>query len=351
MVTESQVTDGRVTLAWSNPATTVSIRVYVNGVPLQHKVGGVSIYQGATHFVVQIPQLIKGDLNIKIESDKAQISMRPRQGALYMAPKLAVAFDQIFDKRDRRIFQYGKPVRIVAMLSQAGQAISQARVLASVGHPKGDADVLPLFDDGAHDDGEADDGVYANIYRRTTAAGQTAQQDPPKSGDPGSLGSYGVTVTATGVTAASKVTAEEAFQRIKRSAFAVYSQTQEKPDTDGDGLPDTYENSLACLDSLSPDANDDPDLDLLPSEEEWLRGTNPCAQDSDAGGITDHSDITMGRNPFDPADDELPRPRMTEVIDRTSEHQPDRFPIDSRRRLHTLPPRTLITRVFGFLAG
>ena len=333
VVTESQVTDGRVTLAWSNPATTVSIRVYVNGVPLQHKVGGVSIYQGATHFVVQIPQLIKGDLNIKIESDKAQdfyaaLSGRPVYGA-----NLAVAFDQIFDKRDRRIFQYGKPVRIVAMLSQAGQAISQARVLASVGHPKGDADVLPLFDDGAHDDGEADDGVYANIYRRTTAAGQTAQQDPPKSGDPGSLGSYGVTVTATGVTAASKVTAEEAFQRIKRSAFAVYSQTQEKPDTDGDGLPDTYENSLACLDSLSPDANDDPDLDLLPSEEEWQRGTNPCAQDTDAGGITDHSDITMGRNPFDPADDELPRPRMTEVIDRTSEHQPDDFQLTRRRSI------------------
>ena len=320
---ESQVTDGRVTLAWSNPAASVSIKVYVNGAQLQHNVGGVSIYQGTAHIEVQIPQLSKGDMKIEIDSDKAQdfyaaLSGRPIYGA-----NLTVAFDQVFGERDPRIFQYGKPVRILAMLSQAGQAIGHARVLASVIHPTGDVDVLPLFDDGAHDDGEAHDGVYANIYRRTTVAGQTAQQDPPSPGDPGSVASYGVTVTATGATVASKATAEEAFQRIKRSAFAVYSQ--EKPDSDGDGLPDTYENSLVCLDSLSADATDDPDLDELPTDEEWRRGTNPCAQDTDAGGITDRSDIDMGKNPFDPADDTLPRPRMADVIDRTSEHQPDDF--------------------------
>lgn len=48
-------------------------------------------------------------------------------------------------------------------------------------------------------------------------------------------------------------------------------------DGDGDGLPDWYENTHACLDPAVPDAEADPDAGGLTSLEEYRYYTDPCA--------------------------------------------------------------------------
>ncbi len=48
-------------------------------------------------------------------------------------------------------------------------------------------------------------------------------------------------------------------------------------DTDGDGLPDSYENLYACLDAFTPDATADPDGDGLTNGQEYAVGSDFCA--------------------------------------------------------------------------
>ncbi len=47
-------------------------------------------------------------------------------------------------------------------------------------------------------------------------------------------------------------------------------------DTDGDGLPNWWEDQYSCLDSLSPDALGNPDGDSLNNFQEWIWGSAPC---------------------------------------------------------------------------
>lgn len=101
-------------------------------------------------------------------------------------------------------------------------------------------------------------------------------------------------------------------------------------DTDGDGMPDWWENrSFGTgynLDVNRNDAHEDPDGDGLNNLEEYLNGTNPFAwdtdrdglddgqevdhystdpliSDTDGGGHPDGFEIQNGRNPLDPDDD------------------------------------------------
>lgn len=71
-------------------------------------------------------------------------------------------------------------------------------------------------------------------------------------------------------------------------------------DSDGDGLPDDYENGHACLDPNAPDSGLDPDMDGLTSLEEFHLGTNPCEPDTDGNGYTDGDEAAMGSDPLDP---------------------------------------------------
>jgi hypothetical protein len=62
------------------------------------------------------------------------------------------------------------------------------------------------------------------------------------------------------------------------------------PDDDADGLPDTWELRFALDPASAGDAGLDPDADGLSSAEEFRRGTNPAAADSDADGVADALD-------------------------------------------------------------
>lgn len=165
----------------------------------------------------------------------------------------------------------GVPMQIVASLTDNGP-ITGASVIASVEKPGGAMVNLPLYDDGAHGDGAAGDGIYAHTFTQT-----------------GAPGSYGVTVTATGNSPLSG-----AFTRQKILSFHIDSTG----DDDGDGLWNEWEIRFG-LDPSVPDANQDPDNDGSSNTQEQDRGTDPNDSDTDDGGEADGTDT----NPTDPSDD------------------------------------------------
>ena len=69
-----------------------------------------------------------------------------------------------------------------------------------------------------------------------------------------------------------------------------------RADSDGDGLPDSYEDS-AGLDPQVDDALDDGDEDALTNFEEFLAGTDPTHSDTDMDTLPDGYEIRNGRNP------------------------------------------------------
>ncbi|MDJ0654513.1 MAG: VWA domain-containing protein [Xanthomonadales bacterium] len=77
------------------------------------------------------------------------------------------------------------------------------------------------------------------------------------------------------------------------------------PDSDSDGLPNSYEARKTCLDPMVNDASGDPDADNLTSLQEMEIGTDPCNGDSDRGGELDGSEVSGGRQPLMADDDRV----------------------------------------------
>ncbi len=322
-INESQIEDGRVTVAWSEPAATVSIKVYENNGLLIDGVNGVEIFNGNAHAEIHLPIITQGNLEVTITSSKSMSYFAAVSGKPIAGANMRLAFDQVLDPTvlsEGGTFKFGKPVRIVTFIDQPNAPITNVKVNASIKHPNGSTDMLPLFDDGAHHDGQANDGIYANVYRRTTLASPTGLAD---GSTPSIIGSYNVIVEAFGDTLPTQNRSSENFTRIIKASFNIFDGQESKPDRDGDGMPDAYEKSLPCLDETINDAAVDFDIDGLSNQDEWQGGTNPCEQDSDFGGIHDGSERILGLNPLDPEDDFLPRPKLVEVVNRSSEHLGD----------------------------
>jgi hypothetical protein len=73
-------------------------------------------------------------------------------------------------------------------------------------------------------------------------------------------------------------------------------------DTDGDGMPDTWE-VLYGLNPYSPeDGGGDPDSDGLVNADEYLAGTLPTESDTDGDGVPDGAEVTGRQDPLDPGD-------------------------------------------------
>lgn len=73
------------------------------------------------------------------------------------------------------------------------------------------------------------------------------------------------------------------------------------PDTDGDGLPDSWEKRW--FSSLSQNGDGDYDIDTLTNAEEYALDTNPTSNDTDGDGMTDAYEVANGLAPAR-ADDE-----------------------------------------------
>ncbi|MFZ6028687.1 MAG: VWA domain-containing protein [Chloroflexota bacterium] len=174
----------------------------------------------------------------------------------------------------------GHPIDIVASLTD-NAPIVDATVVAAVERPLGGFVYVPLRDDGNHNDGAADDGLYGGRFY------QTGQQ-----------GSYNVTVSANGYSPS--IDASFSRQQILSFHMArVDGNGDEIPDidSDGDGLPDSWEDYWGT-DPTVDDAGQDPDNDGSTNYEEWQDGTDPFDPDTDDDGESDSSDA----DPFEPAE-------------------------------------------------
>lgn len=175
----------------------------------------------------------------------------------------------------------GDNVPIAATLLKRTGTISGALMLVVVEKPGG-TDSLQLWDDGAHNDGAANDGIYGATYSPTDVGG-----------------TYNVRIVATWEDPANP---GESLTREWLGAFWIEGPDPEKNDSDGDGMPDPWEKRCD-LDTNRDDTQEDPDRDDLINIEEFYNGTLPCDPDTDDGGERDGSEVNGERNPLDPDDD------------------------------------------------
>jgi hypothetical protein len=163
----------------------------------------------------------------------------------------------------------------------------KADVWATVTDPARRSTYVHLIDDGAHNDGEAGDGVYGGSYRATAAGDAASGGEGERS--PAVAGSY--SVAAVGIAGRNR--------REDSGSFAI----QAGRDANGDGLPDDWQK-------LHGDPKSDNDGDGLPALCEYKLGTDPEAADTDGGGETDGSEADASNclaiiDPTDPADDRI----------------------------------------------
>lgn len=184
---------------------------------------------------------------------------------------------------------------IVVGFINNGEPALDAAVTAWVTAPNGVRTKLTLYDDGAHGDSLAGDGVYANAYPIITD-GEVVPEDPNgyAEGDaPASVGSYQVEVAGVW----------NSHRREAQGSFVV----QQAPDRDGDGMPDPYEVAHGLDPDDPTDGRDDPDGDGLWNRCEFDHGLDPFNSDTDNGGESDGSELPDCRpgtqDPLDPSDD------------------------------------------------
>jgi alpha-tubulin suppressor-like RCC1 family protein len=63
-------------------------------------------------------------------------------------------------------------------------------------------------------------------------------------------------------------------------------------DTDGDGLPDVWENTYSCMQANTVDNLADYDSDALTGQIEFIEGTDPCNPDTDGDGMEDGWEVS-----------------------------------------------------------
>jgi hypothetical protein len=192
----------------------------------------------------------------------------------------------------------GIMVPLLATFVAKDRPLTGAMVVAHVKSPDGINHTLTLFDDGNHGDGEADDGVYGNTYTATSLA-DMVESNPEKvveNEEPQVVGSY--LVTAVGV--------KGDIRREAQGSFAI----QPGQDSDGDRIPDLWEETHGLDPNNGNDAGSDSDRDKLNAYCEFRLGTDPRNSDTDGGGESDGSE-TGGRcvapdlDPLDPRDDRV----------------------------------------------
>jgi len=341
-VGEGGIEEARFAFNWSNAADKLQVQVRrPNGTLVADGVAGARIFATPTHVVVQVPLLTTGTWHVEL----TPLAGAPEyfgvlQGRSRNGTQMTLQFAQTHGNAralaQGALFLRGLPMPIQSVITDSKGPILGANVEAIVEHPDGTTILLPLFDDGSHGDGAANDGAYGNFYTRTTAFAFGNLPDGPD-GSPNVIpqkGSYPVRVSASGLDSGGQV-----FARIRKGAFEVNEVRDSTPpvDIDQDGMPTRYEDLHSCLKSGSDDRSEDPDVDELKNFDEWEAGTDPCSPDTDRGGESDRSELVRGANPFDSRDDALPRPEHAAVIDHAPDHQDPPVALFSKTNLLRFP--------------
>lgn len=174
----------------------------------------------------------------------------------------------------------GEEIFVRAVPFIAGEAIRGAGVWAQVTTPDGSLYGLTLYDDGQHEDGEADDGLYGALFTKT-----------------GEVGAYSFRVVAAGI---SPVSGAE-FRREQLLAVAL----RDGDDRDGDRRPDWWEKKYGFSLTHGNHPDEDYDGDGLSDVEEFALHTSPVDADTDGGGQADGSEVALRLDPLTPRDDRL----------------------------------------------
>ncbi|MDF1554657.1 MAG: VWA domain-containing protein [Deferrisomatales bacterium] len=319
--------DGKIAAAtfafhWEDPSAVSAVSLFD---PAGNPVGpgDAQIFFDSEHTVFQFFKEVPGGLwTAEVAAKGATQLLAAVSGRFLAGVRSELHFSQVPAATQCLLpsqFLAGLPVTILASLSDARGAVPGAVVEAVVASPDGTRTRLELLDDGKHDDGDAGDGIYGNLFTKTAAYSNLGVPEDLAEKEPGVRGSYVVSVTAQG-----RSNAGEAFTRLVGRAFQVYECYLEvDPDFDRDGMPDRWERLFTCLDPGKPDADRDPDDDRLTSGEEYAAGTNPCDPDTDDGGELDGSEVKRGADPLQPEDDCAPPPSDVEVLLTPGDEYPD----------------------------
>jgi len=171
---------------------------------------------------------------------------------------------------DKDEYLPGAPIIIKATLKDDLGPILNANVVANIQTPSSNEGIT-LYDDGSHNDGAANDGIYANTYLNTQETG-----------------AYAFKVDASGAS-----NRGDTFTRTATKAVVVSG------DSDGDGIPALWEE-IYGLNPQSDDSAEDIDNDGLTNLEEYQYGTNPKNWDTDGDGYSDGEEVAKGSDPLNP---------------------------------------------------
>ncbi len=196
----------------------------------------------------------------------------------------------------------GVEVPLVAAFVGTKGGIADAEVTAVVTDPANVRRTVTLYDDGNHGDGLVADGMYASVYTATSMADLTVPDphDVVEGEEPQAVGSYIVTFVAV----------KDEIRREAEGSFVIDAGA----DSDGDGLPDLWEEAHGLNPKDRRDGSLDFDKDGLPNTCEYRLGTDPNNSDTDGGGESDGSEVpyspqkpcTLGdQDPLDPSDDRV----------------------------------------------
>ncbi len=277
---------------------------------------GVSFFNDSNHLVIQMDKLQNGTWEVELSSQQGTASYVASLSAkIINGVKFDLYFAQLTTDDDvienNGLFVRGLPMPIFGILTDRKGFIRGAGVDVSIEAPDGNISKLTLFDDGNHNDGEVEDGVYGNVYTRTTLGSQGGVIENTDS--QATRGSYIVKGTAEG-----ESNFGTKFMRLKSKSFHIFEfdTTRTKkpdPDPDGDGMPSRWEEMFG-LSVTQDDSKKDKDNDGLLNIEEFAFGTKPNDPDTDNGGESDLSEVKRGANALDPEDDRIPTPIDVGII-------------------------------------
>lgn len=171
----------------------------------------------------------------------------------------------------------GAPILVRFALTDDSVGLLRAATEATVTDPLGQVRHFAMFDDGAHGDTSANDGVYGTFVWATDRSG-----------------AYHLEVTGTGIRADGEPVARQESADLTLGA---------KVDTDGDGVADVAETLLGTSPTSATDGSVDWDGDGVGLADELIAGTDYASWDTDGGGENDQSEFAAGRDPGRPGDD------------------------------------------------